>query len=651
MIKYEQKRDGFDLYFKEYRFFSHSSKNPCFEIGMGSGNYKQNHAMFRISEKVQEKFKFKDFKLLSETDNQLILEFEYDNISLVIEFFVKEDKLLISFKCENPLVNRLWIKIVADKNEAIFGCGEQFSELNLRGKKVPIWVEDASPASRGNHTYYPQPNFISTNHYFCHIETSYYSEFNFENDNIHELYIWNVPEELYIGKYNLLIDVIKELNKFLGLQPKLPEWTFDGIWLGIQGGPEIVDKKIQKALAHGIKVTAVWCQDWQGIRYTSFGKQLFWDWKYDEKIYPNLPQYIKELNNQSIKFLGYINTMLALEGDLYKKASEQGYCIKNQENNDYYVLMTDFPAAQIDFSNPNAVEWIKSIIKKEMIGIGLGGWMVDYGEYVPTDGAFFSGISGEEFHNLSPTLWTKVNYDAIKEEGLLDKLIFFARSGFTGTSKYSIMQFSGDQRVDWDERLGLPSVIPAAINIGLCGIGYYHFDIGCYTTFGKFKREKELFMRSAEMATFSMLMRTHEGNRPDENWQFDSDEETLNHLSKMVKIHIQLKPYLKFLSEKYQKDGVPPIRGCFFHYEKDTELYKLKFQYLLGKDLLVAPVIEPNHKKWKVYLPEDNWVHLWTENNYHGGLIELDAPIGMPPVFYREASNYAELFSSLKNNL
>ena len=649
MIKFEQKEDGFNLYFKDYKFFIHSFKNPCFEIGFGIGKFKQSHSSFKIIEKKQKIFTFKNYRLLSKTTNQIIIEFEYNNASLVVEFFIKQDKLLLSFKCENPSVNRLWMKIVANKNEAIFGCGEQFSELNLRGKKIPIWVEDASPPSRVDHTYYPQPNFISTNKYFIHVETAYYSEFNFENDNFHELYIWNVPEEIYIGKYDLILDVVKELNNYLGLQPKLPEWTFDGIWLGIQGGPQIVNQKIEKALSYGVKVNAAWCQDWQGIRYTSFGKQLFWDWKYDEKIYPNLPEYIKKLKNQNIRFLGYINTMLALEGKLYEEASKKDYCIKNQEGEDYYVMMTDFPAAQIDFSNPKAVEWIKSVIKKNMIGIGLGGWMVDYGEYVPTDAALFSGISGEEFHNLSPTIWTKLNYDAIKEESSVDELIFFARSGFTGTSKYAIMQFSGDQRVDWDENLGFPSVIPAAINMGLCAIGYYHFDIGCYTTFGKFKREKELFMRSVEMATFSMLMRTHEGNRPDVNWQFDSDEETLIHLSKMVKIHLHLRPYLKYLSETYQKEGIPPIRGCFLHYENDPELYKIKFQYLFGRDLLIAPVIKPNMDHWKVYLPKDDWVHIWSGKEYTGWWETVNAPIGQPPAFYRKKSEFSELFKAIKD--
>jgi alpha-glucosidase len=340
--------------------------------------------------------------------------------------------------------------------------------------------------------------------------------------------------------------------------------------------------------------------------------------------------------------------MLAIEGDLYKEANKKGYCIKNQVGDDYYTMMTDFPAAQLDFTNPDAIEWIKSVIKEHMIGIGLNGWMVDYGEYVPTDAVFHSGISGEEFHNYSPTIWTKVNYDALKEENLLGNLIFFTRSGFTGTSKYSIIHFSGDQRVDWDEKVGLPSVIPSAINIGLCGIGYYHFDIGCYTTYEKFKRTKELFMRSAEIATFSMLMRTHEGNRPDVNWQFDSDQETLDHLARLVKIHVYLKPYLQSLSEEYQNQAIPPIRGSFLHYEDDNQLYNLKYQYQLGEDLLIVPVIKPNKQIWSVYIPNDKWIHIWSGKEFSGGWVEVDAPFGKPPVFYRKKSKFATLFEEIK---
>jgi len=649
MIKIESNDKNYHIYFNDYKFFSHSKKKPLFCIGVGVGKYKQNHNAFTIQERLKKRIPLEEIKILSQDSHSLIIEFSHGEYKLRAEFIIQDQNLHIYPKCDHTAINRFWIRIDAEDDEGIFGCGEQFTDINHKGHSVPIWVEDASPPTRSKHTYYPQPNFISSQHYFCHIDTTYYTVFDFTQPDKHELYVWNIPQQILIGKFGSLLETVQHLNKFLGIQPKPAGWIYDGIWLGIQGGPARVDKKIETAHNHDIKVGGVWCQDWQGIRFTSFGKQLFWDWKYDEKIYPNLPEYIKKLNAKGIRFLGYINTMLAIEGDLYKEASEKGYCLKNEKGEDYYTMMTDFPAAQIDFSNPNAVEWIKSVIKRNMIGIGMNGWMVDYGEYVPVDAIPHSGMLGKEFHNLSPTQWNKLNYEAVKEENLLDKIVYFTRSGFTGSSKYTMIHFSGDQRVDWDEKVGLPTIIPSSINMGLCGIGYYHFDIGCYTTYREYKRTKELFMRSAEIAAFSMLMRTHEGNRPNMNWQFDSDEETLNHLAKMVNIHLDLTPYLIHLSNEYQKHGIPPIRGCYMHYEKDTELYNLKYQFMLGQDILFAPVIEPGINKWRIYLPDDVWIHLWSGKEFECGWNTVKAPIGEPPVFYRKNSPFKTLFENLSN--
>jgi alpha-glucosidase len=647
MIQFEAIEDGFNIYYKNFKFISHSKKKPCLSIGFGTGKYKQNHSAFIIKENLEKKIPLRTFRILNQDSDSILIEFSHNEYKLKVEFIEKKQNIVLYPSTENNTLNRFWLKLNSTEDEGVFGCGEQFSDINHNGHRVPIWVEDASPPTRAKHTYYPQPNFISSNRYYCHIETTNYAEFDFTQADKHELYIWNIPKEIIIGKFESVIEAIQNLNKHLGLQPRPADWMYEGIWLGIQGGPENVDRKVEVATTHNIKVSGVWCQDWQGIRFTSFGKQLFWNWKYDEGIYPNLPEYIKKLNSEGIRFLGYINTMLAIEGDLYKEASEKGYCLKNENGEDYLTLMTDFSAAQIDFSNPDAVKWIKSVIKKNMLGIGMNGYMVDYGEYVPVDATPHSGVSGEEFHNLSPSLWNKLNYEAVKEENLLDDIIFFTRSGFTHSSKYTMMHFSGDQRVDWDEKVGLPTVIPSSINMGLCGIGYYHFDIGCYTTYGKYTRTKEIFMRSAEIATFTMLMRTHEGNRPKANWQFDSDEETLNHLSKMVKIHLHLIPYLKHLSNEYQEEGIPPVRGCFIHYENDRKLFNLKYQFMLGQDLLIAPVIKPKIDKWKVYLPDDVWIHLWSRKEYVKGWNEVDAPVGQPPVFYRKNSQFKDLFSKL----
>ncbi|TFG28429.1 MAG: alpha-glucosidase, partial [Promethearchaeota archaeon] len=605
MLKIEPNQAGFKLYYKDQLFLQHSPEKPCFIIGIGNARYKLTHDKFRIKESVSKKIKLTDFKILSNTKKELIILFSKKKEALEITLRENENFLEIIPITTSSEINRLWIAIPATSDEAIYGCGSRFAELNLRGFIIPIWVEDHSPVARSKYSYFPLPTFVSINKnsYFLHVETTFYSEFNFTNDFSHELYVWEVPKKILIAKCDSAIAAVKMLSDYFGRQPAMPEWVYDGLILGIQGGNEVVEKKIEKAINAGVDLAAVWCQDWQGIRMTSFGQQLFWNWEYDTKRYPDLPNFIKSLNKRNIKFLGYMNQFIPTDAPMYKKASKEGYCVKNKENKDYIIYTTDFPTAILDVSNPDAVKWMKNIIKNNMLSIGLAGWMHDYGEYLPTDAVLHSGISAEEYHNQYPVEFAKMAHEILKENEKLENIFIFYRSGFSHVSKYMMCYFSGDQLVEWDEGMGIPTVIPCGISVGICGIGYYCYDIGGYTTYGPYKRTKEMFMRGAEMATFTMVMRTHEGNRPYDNWQHDSDAETLSHLAKMVKIHVHLKPYLKQLSKEYQDEGIPPIRACFLHYESDPELHKTKYQYLFGKDLLIAPVIKPQTFTWKTYFP------------------------------------------------
>ena len=98
------------------------------------------------------------------------------------------------------------------------------------------------------------------------MDTTAYTKFDFKKKSHHTLYVWDVPTRIIIGKYNNALETISKLSELLGRQPELPEWVFDGVWLGIQGGTEVVEQKIQRCLERGVPVTAAWCQDWQGIR-------------------------------------------------------------------------------------------------------------------------------------------------------------------------------------------------------------------------------------------------------------------------------------------------------------------------------------------------------------------------------------------------
>ncbi|MEI6876525.1 MAG: TIM-barrel domain-containing protein, partial [Spirochaetota bacterium] len=224
------------------------------------------------------------------------------------------------------------------------------------------------------------------------------------------------------------------------------------------------------------------------------------------------------------------------------------------------------------------------------------------------------------------------------EAGKLDEVTFFMRAGFTGSQRYSPMMWAGDQNVDWSEDDGLPSVIPAALSLAVCGHGVHHSDIGGYTTLFGMKRDRELFMRWAELSVFSSMMRSHEGNRPGDNWQFDSDEATLYHLASMSRLFVELKPYRKDMLARNSREGLPLQRPLFMSFEGDEAAWTIKDEFMFGDDILVAPVIVQGALSRKVHLPPARWIHAWSGLEYEGGDHEIAAPIGQPPAFVLSAS-------------
>jgi len=658
MLKISRQDSSLKIFCNEKLLFNHSEKYPAFHIGSGRGRYKFVYGLFKIKDRLKSKQSLKQIDVEEESENRIVL-----NLAgyMKMELLWNDGVLCLKYHHGEKEFNRFWMTLAADENEHIYGCGEQFTHLDLRGRKVPIWVQEPG-LGRGKDlitlltnlktgyggkwytTYFSQPTFVSSSHWFFHNEGTAYCTFDFRQKNQYVLEFWQKPETMYIGTEKNTVETLGSLSRLLGRQPLPPDWATDGMWLGLQGGKDVTERKIAIALEKGVKVSAIWCQDWEGIRITSFGKQLFWNWKASEDLYGNLKEYITDLKSRGIRYIGYINPFLALEGDLYKEAKEKNYCIKNAEGSDYYVTITTFPTAMIDLSNPESRIWIKGVIKKNMIGIGMAGWMADFGEYVPADAILHSGENPEVYHNRYATEWAKINCEAIGEAGKTEEVTFFMRAGYTGSSRYSAMNWNGDQLVNWSKDNGFPTIIPGSLSMGFTGVGMVHSDIGGYTTIRWIKRSKELFMRWVEVSAFSPFMRTHEGNRPDSNWQFDSDDETLIHLARMTQVYAKLKPYNEHLFSEYRNKGLPPMRHPFIHYEKDLYLHQIKYQYMYGRELLVAPVMKKGKKIQDVYLPQDNWIHFWTGEKYIHGWHHIEAPTGQPPVFYRKGSAFEKLF-------
>lgn len=537
-----------------------------------------------------------------------------------------------------------------------FGLGEQFSCLDFKNTKPYVFTEEQGigrgdkkvsrftrilGVSGNRFSSYAPINFFFTENNNAFIFTgSPYISYDFTKADSFSVESWS--DRLTIYHFNAANpkQLLTKASRLTGKMPLLPDWAF-GTWLGLQGGANKVEEIIDKALSCNNPVTAVWIQDWVGRRKTRFGSQLWWTWEADTVAYPDFVNFCKRMREKNIRVLGYINSFMANEGRLFEEARKKGYLVKNKKREDYVIKTAGFPTYLIDLTNPDAFQWMKQVIKHNLIDQGLSGWMVDYGEWLPLDAVLFSGEDAFNYHNQYAVDWTRLNREAIQEAGREGDIVFFSRSGALGSAAYSTLFWAGDQMVDWGEHDGLPSAVCALITSGLSGITLNHSDIGGYTTldnlFIKVKRDEELLKRWIEFAAFTPVFRTHEGLKPESNIQVYSSESMTNFFSHFGQLHWALKDYLKELNIEATDKGIPVVRALLLEFPDDTLTYAIKDQYMLGEDLLVAPVIKKGAKSRQVYFPAGEWMNVWTNKTVSGKCsLEIDSEIGYPPVFIRK---------------
>jgi len=662
MFKYTESELELIVTFNNEIIFKHHRRHPAFYLGTGNEDIESYRGNFKIEDYIEQRIGLRKYEINNNT-----IKFYSEDIELFVELEEINGRAHINFKATEGY-NRFWVRVYATGEESVFGCGEQASYFNLRGKNFPLWTSepgvgrdkkslttfyaDLNDKGGGDYynTYYPEPTFVSSRKYWLHADTFSYADFNFKRTNFYELFFWGVPKSIIISFKDTFLDLVEDLTEHIGRTPKLPDFLLDGVILGVQGGLKQVKGYLKQAKDAGVKVNGLWCQDWAGIKNTTFGKRLFWDWKLNEELYPNLKEEIKELEKENVVFLAYICPFILENESLFNEANEFGFLALDKDGQAYKEDFGEFLCGIIDLTNPKAFDWYKNIIKTNIIDLGIKGWMADFGEYLPIDCILHNGVDAKEMHNEWPVLWAQCNYQAVKESGKLGEVFYFMRAGAHGSQHFATSLWCGDQSVNWEMHDGIPSVVPSSLSTGIIGNPYTHSDIGGYTSLHGNIRTKELFERWFEMNVFTSYMRTHEGNRPDENFQFYQDEDTLKLMARMSSVRVDLKPYIKDIIAEGAERGYPVQRPIFMHYENDNKAYYLQYEYLFGQDIYIRPVLKENSDNQRVYLPDDDWIHLWSGKEYKGDqIIEIDCPIGYPPVFYRKKSNYKKLFETITN--
>lgn len=636
MINIEAGPEGFILSAAGRRVLSHSRRNPCIVIGRAENLVRQVRGAFKLRRRRETATPLRAYKVVEATGD--FVEIDFDG-RLMMSARWKDGRLRLSFSRFDSSVDSFRLKLAASPDERIFGCGERFDRLDLKNYRVPLWVRERGMGGRSA-TPFPAPAFVSTKDYWCAIDCPAYTVLDFRRAYTC-IDTWAVPREIVLGFQADAASLVSDMTAALGRPPAPPYWAFEGAWLGLRGGAQAMDRKLGDAIDAGAKVSAVFAPDWCGPKP---GR----DWAWDRELYPDLPRRISALRSRGIRFIGYVNPLLDPDGALYAEASSRGYCVKGEGGADYLVPSSSSSFAMVDLTRPEAFAWMKGVIARELIGIGMSGWMADCGEQLPADAVLASGEDGARAHNRWPVLWAKLNREAAEESGRLGDLLFFLRSGWLGSSRYAEAFWTGDQPAGFAKGGGPASLVPAALSFGLSGGGFWHSDTGGSVPFSRAKRGPERLARWMEMSAFTPFFRGNEGSRFEPSAQLWSDSAGLALFARMSGIYAELKPYHAAVAAELSEGGLPPIRHPWMHYEADPQAQRLDGQYLYGRDLMVAPSASRKPALTRLYLPDDDWVHLWTSRCFRGGRVAVESPLGYPAVFYRAASSFAPLFDALR---
>lgn len=319
---------------------------------------------------------------------------------------------------------------------------------------------------------------------------------------------------------------------------------------------------------------------------------------------------IRQLRSRGIHVLSYLRPWLSPDS----APVAAGYAVRDADGAPYYVTGTDQRRfALIDFTNPEAVDFWQDRVR-ETLDLGFDGFMQDYGEQVMFDMHFADGTTGVTRHNDYLTLMAKATREEFdryeRDHPERARPWFFTRAGYSGlpgTAAYENANFPGDETTSWDRASGLASLATDMLNRAVGGAFGFATDIGGYFDYTTPPTTKELFIRWAQWAALSPVFRLHGSGKNGTHAPWTYDRQTVRVYKELSRLHLRARPLLTRLWETAVRTGVPPTRPLWFADPEDRAGWGQDQEWLLGPNVLVAPVVVEGARSRSVYLPQGCW--------------------------------------------
>ncbi|MEV0618861.1 TIM-barrel domain-containing protein [Nonomuraea sp. NPDC050404] len=393
-----------------------------------------------------------------------------------------------------------------------------------------------------------------------------------------------------------------------------------------------------------------------------FHWERFGDWRFDPEFWPDPEAMVKELDELGVKLMVSIWPTLEAGSDNYEAMRAAGQLVGSVEGG---PLLQPWPAkgqgehfqpnAYVDSFSPGARRALWNELREHYFDQGIEVFWLDACEPDLTprraEQALYAAGPGRQVGNLYGHVHAQGLHDGLTEAGV-DRPLSLVRSCWAGSQRHGIALWSGDIHATWE---ALATQVRTGLNVALSGIPWWNSDIGGFHGGDPASEEyRELLIRWFQFGAFCPIMRLHGVRHPagpfvaeqtgasNEVWSYG--ERALEIMREHLLLRERLKPYLMELAKAAHERGEPVLRPLLFDFPGDVPAQEVDDQFMLGPDLLVAPVLAPGAARRTVYLPAGvRWVELATGHLHDGGTVEVDTPLERIPVFVRAGSPVAGL--------
>ncbi|MBX3142299.1 MAG: hypothetical protein KF813_00975 [Trueperaceae bacterium] len=555
--------------------------------------------------------------------------------------------------------------------EHVYGLGERFMDAHREGKAWDVRVYEEFKEQR-QRTYIPVPFIVTNRANGLWLEADEPSYFDLRHSDA-TLSIDRIVDPVSpSGARSLLTftlfagerpyDVTAAFTRLTGSIAVPPKWAF-GPWMSANtwNSQAISEEVVNRTLSEDVPATVIVLEAWSDE--STF--YIFNDAKYQavpgEAVlkladfefggrWPDPKSMIDFWHANGLrvvlwqipvhKRLGESHAQHDADG---RHMVENGYVIRNEDGTPYRNKGWWFGDAMVtDFRNPAAAEWWFSKRRYLIDEFGIDGFKTDGGEHLwGRDLRAADGSRGLELFNTYANRYVEA-YNSFVQAATGGDGVTFSRSGYTGAQRFPI-HWAGDEDSSWT---AYRASIKAGLSAGVSGISMWSYDIAGFS--GEIP-PPDLYMRSTAMAALCPIMQYHSEYhtvtecRDRTPWNIaerHGDPQVLDTYRRYAKLRMRLLDYLHGEAQALSGEGVPLMRYPALEYPSEHDfLGQDEYAYLLGRDLLVAPVTERGVGTREVLLPSGRWIDAWSGSELTGQRrFHAPAPVDRIPVFVKAES-------------